>query len=139
MMATPPDPTESEARPHEAAPPIIALVADLFFASKVRGTANAAGVAAETVGTAERLLTRVQEHSPRLVLIDLDHRATDGAALIRRLKADPSSAGITIIAFAAHVQREAILAARDAGADRVLARSAFVRELPMLMKAAARG
>lgn len=139
MMATPPDSTEPEARPHEAAAPVIALVADLFFASKVRGAANAAGVAAQTVGTADGLLTKVQEHPPRLVLIDLDHRSTDGAALIRRLKADPSSAGTVIIAFGAHVQREAILAARDAGADRVLARSAFVRELPLLIQEVARG
>lgn len=136
-MPTPPDPTDPA--PSREPTPIIALVADLFFASKVRGAAHAAGIAAQTVSTADAVLEKVQETSPRLVLIDLDHRAVDGAALIRRLKADPSTAGATVIAFAAHVQKEAILAASEAGADRVLARSAFVRELPILVQSVARG
>jgi hypothetical protein len=40
---------------------------------------------------------------------------------------------VNIIAFVSHVREDAIAAARSAGADRVLARSAFVRELNNLL------
>jgi hypothetical protein len=43
-------------------------------------------------------------------------------------------AGVPVIAFGAHVQGAALVAARAAGADRVLARSAFVNALPGLLR-----
>jgi hypothetical protein len=39
-----------------------------------------------------------------------------------------------VIAFASHLDVDAIRAARDAGADRVLVRSAFVATLPDLLR-----
>jgi CheY-like chemotaxis protein len=57
----------------------------------------------------------------------------DVPALIARLKSDPETATIPVIAFGSHVNAEALRAAREAGADRVLARSAFVRDLPALL------
>lgn len=113
---------------------VVALVADLIFASRIRGTAQAAGVQATTVRSAAELLQRAGELQPRLVLVDLDARAADPPAVIARLKGDPRTRDIPILAFGSHVQREAIEAARAAGADRVLARSAFVRELPFLLR-----
>ena len=111
----------------------VALVADLLFASKVRGAASAAGVEATTVTKGEALLAEVRARSPRLVLIDLESRGVDAPALVAALKADPGTADIPVVAFGSHVNGEALKAAREAGADRVLARSAFVRELPSLL------
>jgi CheY-like chemotaxis protein len=113
---------------------VVALVADLIFASRIRGTAQAAGVQAITVRSAAELLQRAGELQPSLILVDLDARAADPPTAIARLKEDPQTRDIPILAFGSHVQREAIEAARAAGADRVLARSAFVRELPFLLR-----
>jgi CheY-like chemotaxis protein len=114
---------------------VLALVADLLFAARIRGTADAAGVTARTFASAAALEEAARAGAPALVLVDLGARGADPAALIARLRAEPATARVPVIAFAAHVEREAIAAARRAGADRVLARSAFVRELPDLLAA----
>lgn len=112
----------------------VALVADLMFASRVRGAASAAGVEAVTVSSADRLLEEVRRRRPRVVLVDLETRNVDAAGVVARLKADPATAGTPVIAFGSHVNGEVLVAARGAGADRVLARSAFVRELPSILR-----
>ena len=112
----------------------IALVADLLFASRIRGAANAVGARALTVRTADELIERSREVAPRLILLDLEARGVNAPALIERLKADPELSSVPVIAFGSHVRGEALLAARRAGADRVLARSAFVRDLPSLLR-----
>jgi CheY-like chemotaxis protein len=112
----------------------LALVADLIFASRIRGAAAAAGVEVAVVQSAAAFLERARALRPRLILIDLDARTGDAAALIRELKADPALHAIPIVAFGAHVAGIALLAARAAGAERVVARSAFVRDLPALLR-----
>lgn len=114
-------------------PAALALVADLIFASKIRATAAAVGGAVEVVRTADELLARARDASPRLILVDLEARGADPAGAIRRLRSMPETADVPVIAFASHVNRAAIDDARTAGATRVLARSAFVRELPALL------
>jgi len=110
---------------------VVAVVADLMFGSRLRAAAEAAGVRLALARSAEALPARVRELSPRLVLIDLDPRAGDGAASIRALRESESAA--RLVAYASHMDAAAIRAARDAGADEVLARSAFVKRLPELM------
>lgn len=113
--------------------PVLGLTADLVFASRIRAAATAVGATVHLTRSAEELLARARETAPRLVLIDLDARTADPVEAIRRLRATPETAAVPIVAFGPHVSREAIAAARDAGATRVLARSAFVRELPALL------
>jgi CheY-like chemotaxis protein len=113
---------------------VIALVADLLFASRIRGVAAQVGVPVMTLSTPAALLRTAREQRPRLILIDLDARVGDAAALIAELKADPDLAISRIIAFGAHVESEALRSARSSGADRVMARSAFVRELQALLQ-----
>lgn len=115
-------------------PAALALVADLLFAARIRGAATAVGVHAFTVGTAAELIDAAREARPRMLLIDLDARGVDAPALIARLEADPELRALPVVAFGSHVNAEALRAARAAGADRVLARSAFVRELPSLLR-----
>ena len=114
--------------------PVLALVTDLIFASKIRGAGGAAGVATRTVRTPDAVWAACGEATPRMILLDLEARSGEVPALIRRLKAAPATRAVPVIGFASHVNREAMRAARDAGADRVLARSAFVRELPALLR-----
>lgn len=112
---------------------ILALPADLMFASRIRATAQALGANVGVHARPAALLDAARQHPPRLVLIDLDARAWDAAAVVRDLKQDERTASARVVAFVSHVRQDAIEAARSAGADRVLARSAFVRELAAIL------
>lgn len=112
-------------------PPTVALAADLMFAGRIRGTARAAGRTVTLARTADAVLEAVRAGARR-VLLDLDAHAVDAPALIRALRDGDDTRHAEVIAFVAHTRTDAIAAARAAGADRVLARSAFVRELPAL-------
>lgn len=118
---------------YDDAPHTLALVADLIFASRIRGVAAQVGAEVITVGTPEALLQNARERRPGLILVDLDTRVGDAPALINELKGDENLRDVRVIAFGSHLDREALQAARAAGADRVLARSAFVRELQSLL------
>lgn len=115
-------------------PAVVALVADLIFASRVRGAAAAAGVDVLTTSRASELPALVEPHGVRLVLVDLDTRGTDPVAAIRALKAADRPEPPRVVAYGSHVRSDLLAAAREAGADHVLARSAFVRELPSLLR-----
>ncbi len=118
--------------PPQSGPVIVALVADLLFASRIRGTAALVGARVQVVQKGAALWDAVERARPALVLVDLGARE-DAVDVIRRLKASPGPAAPRVVAFGSHVAEEALRAARDAGADRVLARSAFVRVLPSLL------
>jgi hypothetical protein len=49
------------------------------------------------------------------------------------MKADPALAAIPTVGFASHVQTEVIDAARRAGVDDVMARSAFTQRLAEIL------
>lgn len=112
----------------------MALAADLMFASRIRGAAQAVGREVK-LATGEASLVAAVHAGASLVLLDLGRRG-DMPALIRRLKEDPATAAATVVAFGSHVDADALTAARAAGADRVMARSAFVKVLPELLTAA---
>ncbi len=114
-----------------AGPKVAALAPDLMFASRIQGAARGVGADARTLATADAVLAQVRAGWPGLVIVDLEARAVDAVALIRAVK---SVSAVSVVAFAAHVNAQVIAAARAAGADRVLARSAFVRELPRLLR-----
>jgi len=112
----------------------VCVLADMLFASRVRAAGRAAGV--EIISTADpaRLRSAVAARPPRLIIIDLELRGHDVPALIRELRSSPATADTHILGFASHTNTRAIETARDAGAHRVLARSAFVRQLPGLIR-----
>jgi hypothetical protein len=103
---------------------IVAIVTDLFFQSRIAAAARAAGRDVRFVSQAS------SEGAPgSLALVDLDSR-TDVNDSIERLK----RSGATVIAFGPHVDTRGRRAARAAGADRVLAKSKFVTDLPKIMR-----
>ncbi len=105
---------------------VVAVVTDLFFQSRILAAAKPAQRRVHFVAS-EGALAEVQSFS--MALVDLDARA-DVLGMIRALKARTSGA---VVAFGPHVDTAKRKAARAAGADRVLARSKFVTELPRLM------
>jgi DNA-binding NarL/FixJ family response regulator len=123
----------AQADPRESV--VVGLVQDLFFAGRIRAAGEACGVPVRLVRGEQALLEAAA--GAGLVLVDLEARSVDAAAAIRALKA--RAPGVVVVGFGAHVNTAALLAGRAAGADRVLARSAFTRELPALLRSAAQG
>jgi CheY-like chemotaxis protein len=109
---------------------VAAAVADLIFGARIRAAAEQAGVEVRFGRSMAGLLEAAA--GARTVLLDLDARWLDAPAAIAVLRS--MGGPPRIIAFVSHVRADAIAAAREAGADVVLARSAFVRELPALLR-----
>jgi two-component system, cell cycle response regulator DivK len=76
-------------------------------------------------------LARVAAHRPDLVLTDLMMPGVDGAELARRLKADPATRDLPIIAMSGGPNREEALAA---GCDDFIAKPFRPRELVDLVR-----
>ncbi len=68
---------------------------------------------------------------PVLLIVDLNITAVDPMAAIRLAKGH--AAGPRVVGFLSHVQVDLAAAARAAGADQVMARSAFTAQLPELL------
>lgn len=111
---------------------VVAVVSDLIFRSKVDATARAAGVEAVTCTRAADAMKALASDAVDLLLVDMTLPGNEAAAAI--------AAGTTaqprprIVAFCSHVEESQAAAARQAGADRVLARSAFSAQLADLLR-----
>jgi DNA-binding NarL/FixJ family response regulator len=112
---------------------IVALVDDLFFLAKIRETAKAVGVIVASIDF-RRGPAAVAEAHPEAILVDLNSRSVGAIDWIQALKSDPATQPIRIVGFASHVQNNLISAARTAGCDSVMARSAFTQQLPSLLE-----
>ena len=64
---------------------IIAVVDDMFFASKIRAVAEAVGVEISFPRSKEAVIQKVQETKPRLVIVDLHHQKIDPNELVKAL------------------------------------------------------
>jgi CheY-like chemotaxis protein len=118
-------------------PHVIALVDDLMFLSRIREAARGAGAEVRTARGAADLLSAAREGA-RLVLVDADSSRLPWAEAVSALRGEGVPlATLPVVAFLSHVHADRAEAARSAGCTRVLARSAFVQELPQLVAAAA--
>jgi len=111
----------------------LAIVDDLFFASKIGETARRAGVAVEFAKTEQDVLQKA-EQKPSLIIVDLNLNALKPLPLIAKLKSHPELKQTSILAFVSHVQGELKQKAQKAGCDMVLARSSFSQNLPQILK-----
>jgi len=108
---------------------IVALVADLMFESRIDAVARQVEADVRTVRGVEQVRAALDDTSG--VLLDMSVAPEDTLALIGELKA--ARGGLPIIAFLSHVQVELTGQTREAGADEVLSRSAFVARLPQIL------
>ncbi len=113
---------------------IVAAVDDLFFAAKIRGTAEQSGIETEFPKTADAIFAPDGRDAPALVIIDLHAKLYDPFALAERLKADVQLRSVPIVGFFSHVQTELLQRARQAGMDYVMPRSSFTKKLPEILR-----
>ncbi|HKG98357.1 MAG TPA: hypothetical protein VKA97_11100, partial [Pyrinomonadaceae bacterium] len=108
---------------------IIAVVDDMFFASKIRAVAEAVGVEISFVRSQEALVQKAREAQPQLIVVDLHNQKVDAVTLAKDLKSDEELRSIPLLGFFSHVQTELQRNALAAGFDQVIARSVFARDL----------
>src|SRR5229473_3516244 len=65
--------------------------------------------------SAEKALDLLQQHTPNLIMMDMQLPGMDGLSLVRQLKTDPRHAAIPIVAVSAHALPRDIEQARAAG------------------------
>jgi CheY-like chemotaxis protein len=115
---------------------VLAAVDDLLFSSKIRATAKAAGVDVTFARSRSEVLEQARLLQPALIVFDLNSAKIEPIHAIAALKADPALARLRTLGFVSHVDTSVINAARAAGADEVLARSAFAGQLADILRAA---
>lgn len=108
------------------------LSRDLFFTSKVTGTAQALGLRVLAAGSVVAAESHIREHAPRTVFVDLSAGDLASSETIVKLR-EAAGPGVTFLAFGSHVDTNALASAARAGCDPVLPRSNFSAELPVLL------
>jgi DNA-binding NarL/FixJ family response regulator len=115
---------------------ILAAVDDLLFSSKIRTTAKLAGVELTFARTPPEILDQARALRPALVIFDLNSTKANPIDTVTAMKRDPVLASIRTLGFVSHVNTGLIDAARQAGIDEVMARSAFAGRLADILRAA---
>lgn len=113
---------------------ILAVVDDLLFTVKISDAAKRAGLDAEFVKSEKDVLEKAAEEKPLLIILDLNNNSVQPLELIAKLKSDGDLRHISLIGYLSHVQGELKQKAQEAGANIVMARSAFSQNLPQILK-----
>ena len=112
---------------------ILAAVDDMFFAAKIRATAEALGVSVKFYRRLESLVSAAAEQSPDLIICDLHNEKLNPIDLARDLKSKEGVKAVPLLGFFSHVQTDLQRAALDAGFDQVIPRSLFSRDLAQIL------
>jgi CheY-like chemotaxis protein len=118
-------------------PTILYLAADLLWASKIKGTADALAIPARPVRTLEMLEARLADTDAKALLLDLE-KPDESLQMIARLRgpsATDRDRSIRLIAWGPHVAKDLLQQARTAGADEVLTRGAFDHNMQEILLA----
>jgi CheY-like chemotaxis protein len=114
---------------------ILVVADDLLFRSKISTVAKSLGVIVRAATTPEAAIERARLDQPTLVLLDLDGQRPAPLEVLRQFAGDPQLRALETLGFVSHVHANLIQEARALGIGRVLARSAFVQELPNILAA----
>jgi CheY-like chemotaxis protein len=115
---------------------IVCAIEDLIFSIKISTAAKQLGVDIYFERLRDRVLPTIREKRPSLVIFDLNSARLDPMSVIAAIKADPELNEVKTLGYVSHVDSDAIAAARNAGIDQVLARSAFTAQLGAILQSA---
>jgi CheY-like chemotaxis protein len=94
---------------------------------------KAQGYEVETASDADAALASIAASRPRLILMDLQLPGIDGLELTRRLKADPTTREIKVIALTAYAMKGDHEKAIAAGCDDYVTKPIDTRALPQVI------
>jgi PleD family two-component response regulator len=113
---------------------ILAVVEDLMFTVKIADAAKRAGLDVEFVKSEQDVIEKAAQEKPLLIILDLNFNAVQPLQLISKMKSDGEMKQISVIGYLSHVQGELKQQAQEAGANIVMARSAFSQNLQQILK-----
>ena len=142
-------------------PIVVAFVADLFFQVKIERAAAGLGYQVEWIEREEQvapresglprrqfaehmigpgavLIDRLTRWQPVLILVDLNNAEIPWREWVGLLKSASATRRIPLVCFGSHVDADSLSAARERGADAVMARSYFSEKLPEVIRKHAR-
>ena len=108
---------------------VLAAISDLFFGSKVSGTARPLGVEVRFATTPQALLEGLRS-GPDLVIVDLDAAHLDPLGAIGQVR---QAGGPRVIAFANHTRVDLIERAGAAGCEEVHTRGSLAAGLRRIL------
>jgi len=91
---------------------------------------SAAGHDVSRAEAAEEALAAIRENHPTVILMDLSLPGMDGLTLVRKLKADPATRDIHIVAVTSYPEKFSREEALEAGCDAYLGKPLSTRTLP---------
>ena len=113
---------------------ILAVVDDLLFTVKISDAAKRVGLEVEFLKSERDVLDKAAHEKPLLIILDLNNNSVEPLDLISKLKAHGDLKKISLIGYLSHVQGELKQKAHEAGANIVMARSAFSQNLQQILK-----
>lgn len=115
---------------------VLCAVDDLIFSIKISTAAKGLGAPVFFERNPDMVLPRIRDTQPSLVIFDLNSAKMRPLELIAAMKADAALRAVRTLGYVSHVQTDVIAAARAAGIDEVLARSAFSDRLGEILTSA---
>jgi len=94
---------------------------------------EAAGFTVNSVEAAEQAFASIKKDRPQLILLDMGLPGMDGLALVKRLKADPETRAIHIVAITAYPEKFSRAQSMEAGCDGYLLKPISTRALPQIL------
>jgi CheY-like chemotaxis protein len=112
---------------------IVTVLNDLMFTVKIQEAAKRVGLEPVFVKSGREAIDLADANAAAIIL-DLNYADAKPLELISDLKGNERTKKIPLIGYVAHVQVELRQAAETRGCDVVVARSAFVQNLPELLR-----
>jgi CheY-like chemotaxis protein len=115
---------------------ILCAIDDLIFSIKISTAAKQLGAEVYFERAPDQVVPRVREKQPSLLILDLNSAKMNPIEIVRAVKSDPALQSTRTLGYVSHVDASTTAAARAAGIDQVLARSAFAERLGDLLTSA---
>jgi len=96
---------------------------------------SAAGFEVDQAKAADEAIAAIKQDTPNIILLDMSLPGLDGLTLARKLKADPSTRDILIVAITSYPERFRMEDALAAGCDAYLPKPVSTRTLPTTLAA----
>ena len=91
---------------------------------------SAAGFSVDDAKSAEQAFAAIKADKPQVILLDLELPGMNGLALVRKLKADPETADIQVVAVTSFQERFPRAEVMEAGCVAYIAKPIDTRSLP---------
>jgi len=120
----------------EATPPLVLVVDDAADARVLYGEyLEYLGFRVETAENGAQAIQSAKREWPAIIIMDLAMPEVDGWQAIKRLKSDPLTADIPIVALSAYAFGDEPQRAREAGADLCLSKPCLPSQLARVIRA----